>query len=115
MPGISHRSPSTVTRRSVPAILHGTRLADSDRERRHQQPEGREMDARTTGLLVVGFGILVILTGLLIMAGGLSWFGRLPGDIRYERGNTRVYVPITTMVLISLLLSLVSYLLRRVL
>jgi uncharacterized membrane protein YidH (DUF202 family) len=71
------------------------------------------MDARATGLLVVGLGVVVILVGLLIMTGGLSWFGRLPGDIRYERGNTRVYFPITTMILISVVLSLASYVLRR--
>jgi hypothetical protein len=71
------------------------------------------MDARATGLLVVGLGVLVIVIGLLIMSGGLSWFGRLPGDIRYERGNTPVFFPITTMILISVVLSLASYLLRR--
>ena len=49
----------------------------------------------------------------LIAAGGLSWFGRLPGDIRWSGGSTRVYVPITTMILLSLGLSVVSYLLRR--
>jgi uncharacterized membrane protein YidH (DUF202 family) len=71
------------------------------------------MDTRTTGTIIISLGIIAVVVGLLVMAGGLNWFGRLPGDIRYERGNTRVYIPITTMVLLSLLLTLVSYVIRR--
>jgi len=72
------------------------------------------MDARSTGLLVVAIGVVAILAGLLIMTGALNWFGRLPGDIRYGSGNTRVYIPITTMILVSVALSLVLYLARRI-
>lgn len=68
---------------------------------------------RSTGLLVVLLGVGVIVVGLLIYTGTLSWFGRLPGDIRYEGEHTRVYVPITSMLLVSLVLSLVGYVLRR--
>jgi hypothetical protein len=68
---------------------------------------------RSTGLLVIFLGVAVIVVGLLIYTGALSWFGRLPGDIRYEGANTRVYVPITSMIVVSLVLSLVMYLLRR--
>jgi hypothetical protein len=68
---------------------------------------------RSTGLLVVLLGVGVIVVGLLIYAGALSWFGRLPGDIRYEGANARVYVPVTSMLVVSLVLSLVMYLLRR--
>ena len=71
------------------------------------------MDARTAGLLIVGFGVVVILVGLVTMTDALSWFGRLPGDIRYESGNTRIYAPITTMILLSVGLSLFLYVLRR--
>jgi hypothetical protein len=71
------------------------------------------MDTRTTGTIIISLGIIAVVVGLLVMAGGLNWVGRLPGDIRYERGNTRVYIPITTMVLLSLLLTLVSYVIRR--
>ena len=42
-----------------------------------------------------------------------AWFGRLPGDIRYESDNVRVYVPIVSMLLTSIVLSLLFYLLRR--
>jgi uncharacterized membrane protein len=72
------------------------------------------MDTRSVGLLVVAFGFLAILAGLLIMTGALNWFGRLPGDIRYERNGTRVYIPITSMILVSLALTLLAALLRRV-
>ncbi|MCA1817151.1 MAG: DUF2905 domain-containing protein [Acidobacteria bacterium] len=68
---------------------------------------------RSTGLLVILLGVGVIVVGLLIYAGALSWFGRLPGDIRYEGATTRIYVPITSMIVVSVVLSLVMYLLRR--
>ena len=62
-------------------------------------------------LVVVGLGVVAI--GLLTWAGALSWFGRLPGDIRIERDSVRVYVPIVSMVVVSVVLSLVLYLVRR--
>jgi len=68
---------------------------------------------RSLGLLVIFGGVFVILIGLLIYSGGLGWFGRLPGDIRYESGNVRVYVPIVSMLIISLALTLLFNLLRR--
>ena len=69
--------------------------------------------SRQLGGLVVAAGIAVVLVGLLIMTGGLSWFGRLPGDIRVERENVRIYVPITSMVIVSVVLSAVMYVARR--
>lgn len=71
------------------------------------------MDARTAGLVIIAIGGLAILVGLAAMTGALSWVGRLPGDIRYSSGNTRVYVPITTMILLSVALSVLAYLARR--
>ena len=71
------------------------------------------MDSRSTGLLVIVAGLCVAIVGLLIFSGGLSWFGRLPGDIRMERGSVRVYVPLASMLLVSAALSLLIYLLRR--
>ncbi|HEX6104800.1 MAG TPA: DUF2905 domain-containing protein [Gemmatimonadales bacterium] len=63
-------------------------------------------------LLVVG-GIVLVLVGLLVWSGGLSWFGRLPGDIRIERETVRIYVPIVSMLLVSAVVSLVLYAARR--
>ncbi len=72
---------------------------------------------RNIGPFVVVAGIVVVLVGVLIWAGGLSWFGRLPGDIRIERGNVRIYIPLVSMLLVSVvgtvLLSVVRYLFRR--
>jgi hypothetical protein len=64
-----------------------------------------------TILIVIGVGL--ILVGLLIWSGSLSWFGHLPGDIRIERETVRVYVPIVSMLVVSLAVSLALYLVRR--
>ena len=63
-------------------------------------------------------GPTLIVVGLVVAAvGGLVWLGvplgRLPGDIAIERGGFRLYVPITTSVLVSAAFMLVSWLLRR--
>ena len=68
---------------------------------------------RQLGGVIVLAGIAVVVVGLLVMTGGLSWFGRLPGDIRVERQNARLYVPITSMLLVSVVLSAVMYVVRR--
>jgi hypothetical protein len=65
------------------------------------------------GTILIALGVGLILVGLLVWSGSLSWFGRLPGDIRIERETMRVYVPITSMVLVSVVLSLGLYLVRR--
>jgi len=72
---------------------------------------------RNLGPVVVVAGIVVALVGILVWSGGLSWFGRLPGDIRIERGNVRVYIPLVSMLLVSatatLVLTIVRHLFRR--
>jgi hypothetical protein len=68
---------------------------------------------RSLGLVVIVGGLAVVFVGFLIYNGWLSWFGRLPGDIRYESESVRVYVPIASMLLASVLLSLLFYLVRR--
>ena len=68
---------------------------------------------RSIGLIVIVAGLTVVLVGFLIYKGWLSWFGRLPGDFRYEGDNVRVYVPLVSMLLASVLLSLLFYLVRR--
>jgi hypothetical protein len=67
--------------------------------------------------LIVMAGIVIAAVGILVWTGGFSWFGHLPGDIRIDRGNVRVYIPMVSMLLISvvasLLLSIAEYLFRR--
>ena len=63
---------------------------------------------------------LLIILGVVIIAVGIAWglaeklgLGRLPGDIVIERDNFRLYIPITTSILISVLLSAILWLLNR--
>ena len=73
------------------------------------------MEPRTLGLWIMGAGVAVIVVGLVVYFGGLSWFGKLPGDIRYQGERTSVFVPLTSMLLASVLLTLLVNLLRRLL
>ncbi|UOG76495.1 DUF2905 domain-containing protein [Hymenobacter tibetensis] len=68
------------------------------------------------GKLLVFLGLTVAALGAFIWLGGgslLSWFGRLPGDIRVERPGFRLYAPIVSMLLVSVLLSVLLWLWRR--
>ncbi|BBU22969.1 DUF2905 domain-containing protein [Mycobacterium xenopi] len=56
---------------------------------------------REWGPWLVGGGLLLLVGGLLAWTGMLSWLGNLPGDIRITSGNTRIYIPITSMLLVS--------------
>ena len=71
------------------------------------------MDHRAIGGLLILAGIALVVIGGIAWAGGLTWFGRLPGDIRIERENVRVYAPIVSMLLISIVLMLIVYVGRR--
>jgi hypothetical protein len=63
------------------------------------------------GKWLVVIGLLVAFTGLLVMLG--VPLGRLPGDISYRRGNTSFYFPLTTSILVSVVLTLLLAFLRR--
>jgi len=67
------------------------------------------------GQLIVLVGLILIVVGFVAMRGWLGWFGHLPGDVRIEKPTVRVYVPIVSMLLISILFSVLSYVLRRIL
>lgn len=58
-------------------------------------------------------GICLAVIGLLVFSGGFNWFGKLPGDIHHEGDRVQVYIPIVSMLLVSLALSLIFYLIRR--
>ena len=71
------------------------------------------MNPPAPGPMLIALGVGLILIGLLFWSGSMSWFGRLPGDIRIERETVRIYVPIVSMLLVSVVVSLVLYLVRR--
>ena len=63
---------------------------------------------RTANVLILAGAVLVMLGVLLRFVPGLfSWFGKLPGDIRYESDSTRVFIPITSMLLVSVALTVI--------
>lgn len=68
-----------------------------------------------TGKYLLFIGLAVVLIGIIIyfFHDKLHWFGRLPGDIRVEKENFRFYFPITTMILISVLLTIIIKLVRK--
>jgi FtsH-binding integral membrane protein len=61
------------------------------------------------GKYIVITGIIFVIVGLIIYFSGnkLNWIGHLPGDIRIEKENFKFYFPITTMIIISLILTLI--------
>jgi hypothetical protein len=73
----------------------------------------RPRSMKSAGLMLVLVGLVLAVVGLLVYSGALSWFGRLPGDLRWEGEHTRVYVPLTSMLLLSVLLSLLAFVVRR--
>ncbi|WP_017937654.1 DUF2905 domain-containing protein [Zestomonas thermotolerans] len=64
-------------------------------------------------LMIIGAALLLLGVALHYTPWLLNWFGRLPGDIRIESERSRVFIPITSMLVISLVLSLLVNLLRR--
>jgi DUF2905 family protein len=64
-------------------------------------------------LLVVVGGLIVLFGVLLIVGGRIPFLGRLPGDISFSRGNTHVYIPLMTGILISVILTVVLNLFFR--
>jgi Protein of unknown function (DUF2905) len=66
------------------------------------------------GKTLVFFGLILVVVGVVLsFAGKLPWLGNLPGDITIQRERFSFYFPITTCILISVLISLVLYFFRR--
>ncbi|HZG24472.1 MAG TPA: DUF2905 domain-containing protein [Chitinophagaceae bacterium] len=72
------------------------------------------MNSETGKYVIIG-GIVIVVIGLLIyfFHDKLHWFGNLPGDIRVERENFRFYFPITTMIILSVVISVLVQVFRR--
>jgi hypothetical protein len=64
-------------------------------------------------IILIGAAIIVIGVIIYFFHDKLHWIGRLPGDIRVEKENFRFYFPITTMLLLSVLLTVIVSLIRR--
>jgi hypothetical protein len=66
-------------------------------------------------LTIIGIGIAV--AGIILYFAGnkLSWLGHLPSDIRIERGNFKLYCPITTMIIVSVLLTAIVRIIQKIL
>ncbi len=67
------------------------------------------------GKILIIAGLVAIIVGLVMQFApqALSWFGKLPGDVRYEKGNFKFFFPITTMILLSVAISLLLKLFGR--
>jgi hypothetical protein len=71
------------------------------------------MDTKSLGwMLMIGGGLAVAL-GWMVASGWLDWFGRLPGDLRFASDRTRIYIPFTSMLLVSVVLTIVVNVWRR--
>ncbi len=66
------------------------------------------------GKLLIFFGIVLVVLGVILTVGlKIPWLGHLPGDIHIERERFTFYFPLTTCLLLSLILTLVLYFFRR--
>jgi hypothetical protein len=66
------------------------------------------------GKTLIYLGLLLVIVGVVFsLAGRLPWLGHLPGDISIQKDRFSFYFPITTCILISIIVSLVVYFFRR--
>ena len=66
------------------------------------------------GRVLIVAGVVIAVVGVvLLFVGRVPWLGRLPGDIHIERGNWSFHFPLATSLLLSVLLTLVFYLIGR--
>ncbi len=65
------------------------------------------------GWTLIVIGVVIAGIGLVwLLVPSIPWLGKLPGDIRIEGENTRIYIPITTCILLSLILTGIMWLVR---
>lgn len=66
------------------------------------------------GKILIIIGVFIIILGILFLfAGRIPWIGRLPGDIVIERKNINIYIPITTSIILSILLTIIFWFLSK--
>ena len=68
-----------------------------------------------TGKFIILAGVIIVVIGIIIyfFSDKLSFLGKLPGDIRIEKENFRFYFPITTMIILSILLTVIITIIKR--
>ena len=68
-----------------------------------------------TGKIIILAGVIIVVIGIIIyfFSDKLSFLGKLPGDIRIEKENFRFYFPITTMIILSILLTVIINIIKR--
>lgn len=72
------------------------------------------MDTSSIGRLLITFGVVVVLVGVvLVLAGKLPLFGRLPGDFVFHKDGFTLFAPITTMIIVSVVLTILVNLFFR--
>ena len=78
-------------------------------------PAGTGVLLMAPGKILLLLGMVTVLAGAILLwaPGLLGWFGHLPGDIRIERDNGSFYFPITSMLIVSIVLSLLVNLFFR--
>lgn len=77
------------------------------------------MEWTSIGKVLIGVGVAIVVIGVLLVAadripglgGAVGWLGKLPGDISYKRDNVSFYFPIATSIVLSIVLSLLFYIL----
>ena len=69
----------------------------------------------TLGKLLAAIGVILVVIGLVVSYAPwlISWFGKLPGDIRIESEQRFVFIPITSMLIVSIILTLIVNLFFR--
>lgn len=67
------------------------------------------------GKLMMIAGVLIFALGIVLFFGGryFHWFGHLPGDIKIDKGNVKFYMPLASMILVSIVLSLLMWIFRK--
>ncbi len=70
----------------------------------------------TIGKYLIIIGLFIVIIGVLLYFLGdrMNWFGRLPGDIRVEKENIKIFIPLTTMILLSILITLILNFFKKI-
>lgn len=63
--------------------------------------------------IIVGIILIVIGVVMHFIPNALNWFGKLPGDINIQKENSRVFIPITSMIIVSVVFSILVNLFNR--